>query len=146
MRLHYRVTHHVVQTLPLTSKQKFCFGLARLGQARPKRNFLFLIQREVLDNMMCHPVVSQVTDMAVVYNFDAKLKDALVNLICTKSVIEHPRTTDDDGDVVDLEANDDELFLTTTKIAVGQQNGSEESDGGSGDQQKGKLGTINIMK
>ena len=30
----YRVTHQVVTNLPLTSKHKFCIGLAR-----PKRNF-----------------------------------------------------------------------------------------------------------
>ena len=40
----YRVTHQVVVNLPLTTKQKFRFGLARPGQARPKRN------------LMCHPV------------------------------------------------------------------------------------------
>ena len=51
--------------------------------------------------------------------------------------IETPRTTDDDGDAVDLEANDDELFLTTTK----QQNDNEEN----GEQQKGECG-IKIMK
>ena len=39
--LMYRVTHHVVQNLPLTSKHKFRFGLARPGQARQKRNFCF---------------------------------------------------------------------------------------------------------
>ena len=36
-----RVTHQVVTNLPLTSKQKFSFGPARPGQARPKRNFCF---------------------------------------------------------------------------------------------------------
>ena len=41
----YRVTHHVVQNLPLTSKQKFSFRLARPGQARPKRNFSFAVNR-----------------------------------------------------------------------------------------------------
>ena len=35
----YRATIHLVQNLPLTSKLKFRFGLARSGQARPKRNF-----------------------------------------------------------------------------------------------------------
>ena len=35
-RVLYRVTHHVVQNLPLTSKPKFLFGLAR-----PKQNFCF---------------------------------------------------------------------------------------------------------
>ena len=35
----YRVTIQLVQNLPLTSNQKFRFGLARLGQSRPKRNF-----------------------------------------------------------------------------------------------------------
>ena len=39
----YRVTHHVVSNLPLTSKQKFRFCLARPGQARPKQNFTFEI-------------------------------------------------------------------------------------------------------
>ena len=37
----YRVTRLLVQNLPLTSKVKFRFGLARPGQARPKRNFTF---------------------------------------------------------------------------------------------------------
>ena len=37
----YRVTHQVVTNLPLTSKQKFRFSLARPGQARPKQNFCF---------------------------------------------------------------------------------------------------------
>ena len=35
----YRVTHQVVTSLPLTSKQKFRFGLARPDLSRPKRNF-----------------------------------------------------------------------------------------------------------
>ena len=39
--LHYRVTHQVVANLPLTSWQKLCFGLGRLGQDRPKRNCCF---------------------------------------------------------------------------------------------------------
>ena len=39
----YRMTHQVVQILPLTSKQKFCFGLAWPGLARPKLNFCFEI-------------------------------------------------------------------------------------------------------
>ena len=39
----YRVTIPLVQNLPLTSKQKFRFGLARPGQARPKRNFCFKV-------------------------------------------------------------------------------------------------------
>ena len=38
---HYRVTHQVVPNLLLTSKQKFHFGLARPGQARPKWNICF---------------------------------------------------------------------------------------------------------
>ena len=37
----YRVTHQVEPNLPLKSKQKFCFGLSRSGQARPKQNFCF---------------------------------------------------------------------------------------------------------
>ena len=37
----YRVTHLLVQNLPLTSKVKFRFGLACPGLARPKRNFTF---------------------------------------------------------------------------------------------------------
>ena len=44
-----RVTHHVVQNLPLTSKQKFRHGLA-------KAELLFWSQWEALHNMMCHPV------------------------------------------------------------------------------------------
>ena len=35
----YRVTHLLGSNLLLTSKQKLRFGLARSGQARPKRNF-----------------------------------------------------------------------------------------------------------
>ena len=37
-KLMYRVTIQLVANLPLTSKQKFCFGLAWPGLARPKRN------------------------------------------------------------------------------------------------------------
>ena len=37
----YRVTHHVGSNLPLTSKDKFRFGLVKSGQARPKWNFCF---------------------------------------------------------------------------------------------------------
>ena len=37
----YRVTHLLVQNLPLTSKEKFRFGLACPGLARPKRNFSY---------------------------------------------------------------------------------------------------------
>ena len=33
--IHYRMTHQVEPNLPLTAKQKFCFGLVRSGQARP---------------------------------------------------------------------------------------------------------------
>ena len=33
------MTIQLVQNLLLTSRQKFRFGLARPGQARPKRNF-----------------------------------------------------------------------------------------------------------
>ena len=51
----YRVTRLLVQNLPLTSKVKFRFGLAWPGQARPKRNFTFWSQREVLKEMG-HPV------------------------------------------------------------------------------------------
>ena len=40
-RFQHRVTHQVVVNLPFTSKQKFGFGLARPGQARPQRNFCF---------------------------------------------------------------------------------------------------------
>ena len=41
----YRVTHHVVQNLLLTSEQKFCFALACPDPARPKRNFWFEVNR-----------------------------------------------------------------------------------------------------
>ena len=44
-RWFYKVTHQVVTNLPLTSKQKFRFGLARPGQARPKQNFCFEVNR-----------------------------------------------------------------------------------------------------
>ena len=37
----YRATHQVLANLPLTTKQKFCFGLARPGQDKPKQNFCF---------------------------------------------------------------------------------------------------------
>ena len=49
----YRVTHQVVTNLPLTSKQKFPFGLVCPGQNR----ILYRCQREVRHNLMCHPVV-----------------------------------------------------------------------------------------
>ena len=39
------MTKQLVQNLPLTSKQKFHFGLARPGQVRPKRNFCFEANR-----------------------------------------------------------------------------------------------------
>ena len=38
-RLFYE--NQILQNLPLTSKLKFRFGLARSGQARPKQNFCF---------------------------------------------------------------------------------------------------------
>ena len=41
----YRVTIQVGPNLLLTSKQKFRFGLARPGHARPKRNFCFEVNR-----------------------------------------------------------------------------------------------------
>ena len=44
-RARYRVTIQLVGNLPLTSKQKFHFGLARPGQARPKRNLSFEVNR-----------------------------------------------------------------------------------------------------
>ena len=37
----YRVTHLVDSNLPLTSKQKFCIGLACPDLARPKQNLCF---------------------------------------------------------------------------------------------------------
>ena len=37
----YRVTEQLVKNLPLTSEQKFRFGLACPDLARPKRNFCF---------------------------------------------------------------------------------------------------------
>ena len=43
--INYRVTHHVRQNIPLTSKQKFRFGLARPAHARPKRNSCFDVNR-----------------------------------------------------------------------------------------------------
>merc|ERR1719264_456414 len=56
--------------------------------------------------------------------------EAVVVGVEKKALYVSLRTTDDDGDAVDLEANDDELFLTTTK----QQNDNEEN----GEQQKGE--------
>ena len=41
----YRVTIQLVANLPLTSEQKFRFGLVRPGQARPKGNFCFEVNR-----------------------------------------------------------------------------------------------------
>ena len=41
----YRVTIPLVQNLPLTTKQKFRFDLGRPGEARPKRNFCFEVNR-----------------------------------------------------------------------------------------------------
>ena len=40
----YRVTHLVVQNLPLTSKQKFHFGLAWPGHARPGQNRTYVLK------------------------------------------------------------------------------------------------------
>ena len=54
------LAHQVVTNLPLTSKSKFCFGLARPGQA--KMECLFPSQREFHHNLMCHPVQNLVTD------------------------------------------------------------------------------------
>ena len=44
----------LVQNLPLTLKLKFCFSLARTGQA--KAELLFWSQQEVLNKCNCHPV------------------------------------------------------------------------------------------
>ena len=41
----YRVTTQVGPNLPLTSEQKFRFGLARPGHARPKWNSCFEVNR-----------------------------------------------------------------------------------------------------
>ena len=41
----YRVTNQVVQNLPLPSKHKFHFGMARPEQARLKRNFRLEVNR-----------------------------------------------------------------------------------------------------
>ena len=43
----YRVTHLVDSNLPLTSKQKFCFGLAWPDLDRPKRDFCFDVNGRV---------------------------------------------------------------------------------------------------
>ena len=43
-----RVTHQVVTNHQLTSKQKFRFGRARPGQARPKWNFCFEVIRRFI--------------------------------------------------------------------------------------------------
>ena len=52
-----------------------------------------------------------------------------------KTETERSRTTNDDGDLVDLEANDEnELFLTTSKIAADDNDNEED-----GEQQKGEL-------
>ena len=55
----FRVKQQIVMKLPLTSKQKFRFGQARPGQA--KTELLFWSQQEVRHNLMCHPVVIQLT-------------------------------------------------------------------------------------
>ena len=52
----YRVTHQVGSNLPLTSEQKFRFGLACPDLARQKRNFSFNVNGRVWTNRMCHPV------------------------------------------------------------------------------------------
>ena len=50
---HCRVTHLVDSNIPLTSKQKFRFGLAILsGQARPIRNFCFDVNGR-FESMRC---------------------------------------------------------------------------------------------
>ena len=41
----YRVTQHIGSNLPLTSKHKFCFGLACPDLARPKWNFCVDVNR-----------------------------------------------------------------------------------------------------
>ena len=40
---HYRVTHRFDSKLPLTSKQKFCFGLACSDLDRPNLNFYIVV-------------------------------------------------------------------------------------------------------
>ena len=52
----YRVTIQLVTNLPLASKQKLRFSLARPGQA--KTELQFSSQREVLNNVLRHPVDS----------------------------------------------------------------------------------------
>ena len=55
--VHYRVTHQVVASLPLTSKQQFHFGMPWPGLAKSKQNFCYgWFQWEVRHNLMCHPV------------------------------------------------------------------------------------------
>ena len=49
---YYRVTQQVDPNLPLTSKQKLHFGLARSGQSR---TFVWS-QWEVWNYLLCHPV------------------------------------------------------------------------------------------
>ena len=47
-----------MQNLLLTLKQKFCFGLARTGQARPKRTFYFEVNGRFCTKLNGHPVYS----------------------------------------------------------------------------------------
>ena len=60
--LFYRVTHHVDSNLPLTSKQKFRFGLARSGLARPIRNFV-LMSTGGLNQRDVSPCISTLTTL-----------------------------------------------------------------------------------
>ena len=50
----YRAIHQVMTNLPLTSKQKFRFGLAWPSQAQAE--LLFRSQWEVRHSLICHPV------------------------------------------------------------------------------------------
>ena len=53
---HHTVTHLVDSDLLLTSKQKFRFGLARSGQARPIRNFCFDVNGRFESTRCVYPV------------------------------------------------------------------------------------------
>ena len=58
----YRVTIQLVANLPLTSEQKFRFGLARPGQA--KAELLFRSLREVRHKLNGHPVYGLICDIS----------------------------------------------------------------------------------
>ena len=64
------MTIQLVKNHPLTSKQKFCFCLARQARAGPaKTELLFWCQREIRHHLMCHPA----RDLNLLQTLDLKV-------------------------------------------------------------------------